>query len=103
MVDARTRCRALRRLASQQWKLIISIRDLSERLRHRYVNLYLASRHCNNSKRRHWPTAAQIKDGIRFLDCCRSGITASISSKTPSLIASMELLRRGSIMSECAT
>jgi hypothetical protein len=43
---------------------------LPGRLRHRYVNLYLASRHCNNSKRQHWPTAAQIKEGLRFLDCC---------------------------------
>jgi hypothetical protein len=44
---------------------------LSGQLRHRYANLYLASRHCNNSKRQHWPTAAQIKEGLRFLDCCR--------------------------------
>jgi hypothetical protein len=44
---------------------------LPGRLRHRYSNLYLASRHCNNSKRQHWPTVAQTKDGLRFLDCCR--------------------------------
>jgi len=44
---------------------------LPSRLRHRYANLYLASRHCNNSKGQHWPTPAQIKDGLRFLDCCR--------------------------------
>jgi len=44
---------------------------LPNRLRHRYVNLYLASRHCNNSKRQHWPTPAQDKRGLRFLDCCR--------------------------------
>jgi len=44
---------------------------LPERLRHRYSNLYLASRHCNNSKRRHWPKRSQLQAGIRFLDCCR--------------------------------
>ena len=44
---------------------------LSGRLRNRYTNLYLASRHCNNFKRQRWPTTAQMKDGIRFLDCCR--------------------------------
>lgn len=44
---------------------------LPSRLRDRYENLYLASRHCNNSKRNHWPTTAQMKEGIRFLDCCR--------------------------------
>jgi hypothetical protein len=44
---------------------------LPQRLRHQYTNLYLASRHCNNSKRQSWPTAAQISQGIRFLDCCR--------------------------------
>lgn len=44
---------------------------LPERLRNRYENLYLASRHCNNAKRRHWPTTTQMRAGIRFLDCCR--------------------------------
>ena len=44
---------------------------LPARLRNRYDNLYLASRHCNNSKRQHWPTTAQVREGIRFLDCCR--------------------------------
>jgi hypothetical protein len=44
---------------------------LPQRLRNRYQNLYLASRHCNNSKRQHWPTPNQIEAGIRFLDCCR--------------------------------
>jgi len=44
---------------------------LPGRLRNQYRNLYLATRHCNNSKGQHWPTAAQIRQGIRFLDCCR--------------------------------
>ncbi len=44
---------------------------LPERLRDQYRNLYLASRHCNNSKRQYWPTVGQMKEGIRFLDCCR--------------------------------
>jgi hypothetical protein len=43
---------------------------LQPRFLHRYRNLYLASRHCNNSKRQRWPTESQIEEGIRFLDCC---------------------------------
>ena len=70
-VDARTRCSILRPSASRQWKSITCNPRLSARIRNRYVNLCLASRHCNNSKRRHWPTRPQIKDGLRFLDCCR--------------------------------
>ena len=38
--------------------------------RNRYSNLYLSTRHCNNSKGQHWPTTAQMNEGIRFLDCC---------------------------------
>ena len=44
---------------------------LPNRLRHQYSNLFLATRHCNGSKAQNWPTHAQLKQGIRFLDCCR--------------------------------
>jgi hypothetical protein len=43
---------------------------LPARQRHQYSNLFLATRHCNNSKRENWPTAAQINRGMRFLNCC---------------------------------
>ena len=43
---------------------------LSAHSRNEYVNLFYSTRHCNNAKRRHWPTAAQIRKGIRFLNCC---------------------------------
>lgn len=43
---------------------------LPESTRNRYENLYLASRHCNGKKSDHWPTPAQRKLGIRFLDPC---------------------------------
>jgi hypothetical protein len=36
-----------------------------------YSNLFLASRHTNGSKSNHWPTAAEQKLGIRFLNCCQ--------------------------------
>jgi len=39
--------------------------------RNRYENLYLSTRHCNNKKRKNWPTPALKKLGIRFLDCCK--------------------------------
>lgn len=35
-----------------------------------YNNLFLASRHCNGSKWHTWPSPAQQKKGIRFLNCC---------------------------------
>ena len=44
---------------------------LPNRLRHHYSNLFLATRHCNGAKARNWPTSAQLKKGIRFLDCCQ--------------------------------
>src|SRR5260370_9241981 len=38
--------------------------------RHRYTNLFFSTRHCNNAKRRHWPTASQLSKDIRYLNCC---------------------------------
>ena len=37
----------------------------------KYQNLFLASRHCNNSKRDLWPTKADRRMGLRFLNCCK--------------------------------
>ncbi len=39
--------------------------------RHSYPNLYLAVAHCNNKKSDCWPTVAERRAGIRFLDPCR--------------------------------
>jgi hypothetical protein len=36
-----------------------------------YNNLYLSTRHCNGSKRAVWPTASQMRAGLRYLDCCK--------------------------------
>jgi hypothetical protein len=44
---------------------------LPNRLRHRYTNLFLATRHCNGAKGENWPTRAQMDRGISFLDCCQ--------------------------------
>jgi len=35
-----------------------------------YLNLFLASRHCNGAKGNHWPSNKERKRGIRFLNCC---------------------------------
>ncbi len=35
-----------------------------------YDNLFYSTRHCNNAKRRHWPTSAQRSRDVRFLNCC---------------------------------
>src|SRR5712691_4203012 len=40
------------------------------RKRHRYSNLFLASRYCNNKKWKNWPTANERAQGLRFLNCC---------------------------------
>lgn len=40
------------------------------RTRNHYANLFLSTRHCNNAKRKYWPSASQIGRGIRFLNCC---------------------------------
>jgi hypothetical protein len=39
-------------------------------LRNKYSNLFLSTRHCNLKKHAYWPTAADQKKGIRFLNCC---------------------------------
>lgn len=39
--------------------------------RHQYTNLFPATRHCNGSKLDHWPTRAERRKGLRFLDCTR--------------------------------
>ena len=36
-----------------------------------YLNLFLATRHCNGAKRDRWPTNRDRKLGARFLNCCR--------------------------------
>jgi hypothetical protein len=38
--------------------------------RNKYANLFFSTRHCNNAKCGHWPTSAQIRKDIRFLNCC---------------------------------
>jgi hypothetical protein len=43
---------------------------LSSNARNQYQNLFYSTRHCNNAKRRHWPTSGQQRKGIRFLNCC---------------------------------
>ena len=43
---------------------------LGSAARSRYDNLFYSTRHCNNAKRRHWPTSGQQRRGIRFLNCC---------------------------------
>jgi hypothetical protein len=40
------------------------------RPRHRYDNLFLASRFCNNRKQANWPTEEARAKGVRFLNCC---------------------------------
>jgi hypothetical protein len=41
---------------------------LNAPLRNRHVNLLPASRHCNGSKWKHWPTKTQLRMGYRFLN-----------------------------------
>lgn len=36
--------------------------------RHQHGNLICATRHCNNKKKKKWPTPEQSAKGIRFLD-----------------------------------
>ena len=43
---------------------------LSGDSRHVYLNLFLASRHCNLLKSDHWPDEEDVLAGIRFLDPC---------------------------------
>jgi hypothetical protein len=43
---------------------------LPNRLRNKYSNLFLSTRHCNLKKRAYWPLAVDQKKGIRFLNCC---------------------------------
>jgi 5-methylcytosine-specific restriction endonuclease McrA len=38
--------------------------------RHRYENLFLSTRHCNNKKQGNWPTDDEQARGIRLLNCC---------------------------------
>ena len=35
-----------------------------------YSNLFLADAHCNSAKSNIWPTADEITQGCRFLNCC---------------------------------
>lgn len=41
---------------------------LKGQARHRYKNLFLASRVCNNAKSDSWPTAREASAGIRLID-----------------------------------
>lgn len=43
---------------------------LRGRTRHRYSNLFLASRYCNNKKQGNWPSPEALAAGVRFLNCC---------------------------------
>jgi hypothetical protein len=40
------------------------------RKRHRYNNLFLASRYCNGKKHDNWPSAADHEKGVGFINCC---------------------------------
>ncbi|PZR70528.1 MAG: hypothetical protein DLM73_17615 [Chthoniobacterales bacterium] len=44
--------------------------SIKGRDRHRYDNLFLSSRYCNNKKQGNWPSAELRGRGIRFLNCC---------------------------------
>ncbi|MDQ3119168.1 MAG: hypothetical protein M3Q89_06315 [Verrucomicrobiota bacterium] len=44
---------------------------LKNRQRHRYSNLFLASRYCNNKKQGQWPSREARAKGVRFLNCCK--------------------------------
>ena len=35
-----------------------------------YVNLFLATRHCNGAKGNRWPGPKEVRKGLRFLNCC---------------------------------
>lgn len=62
---------------------------LKRKLIQDYSNLFLASPHCNRSKRDTWPTAAQLRGGIRFLNPCEEhdyGIHIFEDSETHELI-----------------
>jgi hypothetical protein len=39
--------------------------------RHRYENLFLATRHCNGAKSDTWPSKVARKRGIHFLNPCQ--------------------------------
>ena len=36
-----------------------------------YENLFLVHRHCNGAKRDIWPSDSDLRQGIRFLNCCQ--------------------------------
>jgi hypothetical protein len=44
---------------------------LPQSIRNNYENLFPAVHHCNNFKRRIWPTPAEQNQGLRFLNCCK--------------------------------
>ena len=44
---------------------------LPYRQRHNYQNLRPATHHTNLAKSDNWPTRAEQRQGMRFLDCCR--------------------------------
>jgi hypothetical protein len=43
---------------------------LTGKARHQYRNLMWAARLCNNARRDYWPSSAERKRGIRFLNPC---------------------------------
>ena len=62
---------------------------LPNRLRNRYSNLFLSTRHCNLKKRAYWPSPADQKRGIRFLNCCEEldyGVHIFENSETHELV-----------------
>lgn len=44
---------------------------LKQGTRHRYANLMLACVHCNLEKSDSWPNKAEIRSGVRLLDCTK--------------------------------
>jgi hypothetical protein len=71
--------------------------------RHRYSNLMWSTRLCNNAKLNYWPTAADRKRGIRFLNPCEEWdygvqifedpLTHELIGKTPAALYHIRILR----------
>jgi hypothetical protein len=71
--------------------------------RHKYRNLMWSTRLCNNAKLRYWPSLADRRKGIRFLNPCKewdyglcifeNPITHELIGKTPAARYHIEILR----------
>jgi hypothetical protein len=76
---------------------------LTGEARHSYRNLMWSTRLCNNAKRKYWPSSAERKRGIRFLNPCaewdygecifENPVTHELIGKTPAARYHIEMLR----------